>query len=289
MTYFITPVLGLTLPNPGTGQTFETPVVNNDFVLLENGIAADRTRLTNVETRATTLEGKPSFRSTAAFYNVANAAGRAAISGQQPGDSCIQRDTGHVRQWNGTAWLHTSALVPIIPTAAGSFSGGAVSIEPNGRILVSGACTGVGVNGCFTSEFDNYLVITSRVNKSAGVDMQMRLRVGGVADTSANYFTRRVINAGLTPTQYSSVGAASFVVDGGASNSATDTEIDVFDPFPVIATRMLLRGGLGWVNPATDFNGGGSHGVNASYDGFDFFPASGTFIGQIKIFARTMS
>lgn len=51
MTYFITPGVGMSLATPSTAQTFETPVVNNNFILLENGILADRVRLTAGEGR----------------------------------------------------------------------------------------------------------------------------------------------------------------------------------------------------------------------------------------------
>ena len=51
MTYFITPGVGMSLATPSTAQTFETPVVNNNFILLENGILADRVRLSAGEGR----------------------------------------------------------------------------------------------------------------------------------------------------------------------------------------------------------------------------------------------
>lgn len=46
---YTTTSLGLKLAVPGSGQAFETAVVNNNLQLLENGIEDDRTRLTTIE------------------------------------------------------------------------------------------------------------------------------------------------------------------------------------------------------------------------------------------------
>ena len=54
-----TPVLGMKLADPATVQAFETVEVNADFMLLENGIKADRVRLAARETAAAAAPARP--------------------------------------------------------------------------------------------------------------------------------------------------------------------------------------------------------------------------------------
>lgn len=49
MAYIVSPALGMSLADPTTIQNFETSVVNNNFLALENGIVADRVRLVALE------------------------------------------------------------------------------------------------------------------------------------------------------------------------------------------------------------------------------------------------
>lgn len=57
MAYYTTS-LGLQLADPTTTQVFETAVVNEDFQLLNDGIVADRTRLTSLEGHSTTFKSE---------------------------------------------------------------------------------------------------------------------------------------------------------------------------------------------------------------------------------------
>lgn len=96
MTYYITPVLGMSLANPGTGQAFETAVVNNDFTLIDTAIGADRSRIVVVENR----DGI-----------VADLDALVAIASPASGWTRIISEGGAQFYFNGTGWFQkTPAL-----------------------------------------------------------------------------------------------------------------------------------------------------------------------------------
>jgi hypothetical protein len=75
-----------------------------------------------------------------------------------------------------------AGLKLIVPT---SVAGSGVSVSASGKVTFT-ATTTVNVNGCFTSTYDNYLVVM-RGSTDAGRTMRMRLRASGTDATGTNY------------------------------------------------------------------------------------------------------
>jgi len=101
LAYIITPGLGLKLPDPGTIQVFETAVVNDDFLALENGIAVETARVSELllfDSNRPRLGG-------AAYYKVATFDALAGITTAEPGDVAIVV-AGYIGYfWNGLIWV----------------------------------------------------------------------------------------------------------------------------------------------------------------------------------------
>lgn len=76
----------------------------------------------------------------------------------------------------------TEAMVPIIPT---SVVGTGVVLGANGVVTGTAVATSFSINGCFTTEFDQYLVIFEGTNP-VGSTITGRLRASGT-DSSAGY------------------------------------------------------------------------------------------------------
>ena len=86
-----------------------------------------------------------------------------------------------------------AGLKLIVPT---SVSGSGVSVSASGKVTFT-AATAVNVNGCFTSTYDNYLVVI-RSAASTSLEIQMRLRVGGTDNSTASSYTRQQLAADNT-------------------------------------------------------------------------------------------
>jgi hypothetical protein len=96
VSYFVTPILSLQLANPGTGQAFETTVVNADFVLIDTAIGSDRTRLASLEGGA--------GRSGSTDYFVADFDALVALAAPVNGDSATVADGGELMSRVGGVW-----------------------------------------------------------------------------------------------------------------------------------------------------------------------------------------
>ncbi len=89
MAYIVTPGYGMQLADPATVQQFETSVVNADFLALENGILAEKSRIDTANTNITNLQS-------GAQKTVANIAALTAIATAVVGERRVLLDAGTV-------------------------------------------------------------------------------------------------------------------------------------------------------------------------------------------------
>lgn len=123
MAYIISPVLGMKLADPTTIQAFVTTDVNADFLALENGIVADRVRLSALETFEGVVNAGVA-RGTLADYKVATPAALQALANMVAGDTAVMAGDGTnftqaVFQYTGAKW---AAPVVQFTSAAGAMA-----------------------------------------------------------------------------------------------------------------------------------------------------------------------
>ena len=160
------------------------------------------------------------------------------------------------------------------------------TVGTTGAVTFSGV-TSVSLNGCFSSTYDNYKIVSTITSSSASDTVYLRLRASGTDDTSGNY-NRTLVesNSGGVTNRYDS-GATSLDVTVTHSPSANQGgfSLDLERPFLTTWSVGLLnsagRGSTGgWVGRA----GGFSHSVATSYDGLTIFTGSGTLTGTIRVY-----
>jgi hypothetical protein len=138
------------------------------------------------------------------------------------------------------------------------------------------------INDVFSATYDNYRIVL-KVASSAGSDIRLRWRVGGSDNsTASSYFTQRsqfdgtTFNGARTNDTFALFG----ISDAGLVSSIS---ADIQSPFlteQTLFTNLTARTGgntISWVLS-------GHHNQSTSYDGFSFFPTSGTITGQISVF-----
>ena len=142
--------------------------------------------------------------------------------------------------------------------------------------------TSTSFNNCFTSTYTNYLIMVNGSFAAGVTDINMRLRVSGADDTSANYFfttTTNNTNGTLAGTQ----GAAqtSWTQSYGSASNA-GYQVFVFSP-QVSAVKTSYSGTF--FSRSGD-KGGATSGffdLTSSYDGFTIF-TSNTMVGNISVY-----
>lgn len=144
------------------------------------------------------------------------------------------------------------------------------------------------VNDIFSATYDNYKILIEIDSTSVGsMGINMRLRVGGADNSSANYWNNRVFGQSAT------------VVSGG--NTTPDTSFlnvqeydnvgistfsyDLFAPFRTATTTLIGVGQFRYTGfyQHTEMKSGQTT-VTTSYTGFTLIPGSGTMTGKVRIY-----
>ena len=148
--------------------------------------------------------------------------------------------------------------------------------------IASGTVSGTtyAVNNCFSSNYTNYRVLIQGLT-GAGVGITMRLRVGGVDNNSAVYYSGN---------QYIAYGGGSSGTYGDNANNQwawsytttviSDWAFEFYNPFSIANTGVSFLGHA----PDTGRYGSGYHGSNASFDGFSITNSGGFTGGKITVY-----
>jgi hypothetical protein len=190
--------------------------------------------------------------------------------------------------------LEQQGLVQIIPssvTVAGAGSSGSVDSKGNG---VFSSCTSFSLNGCFTSTYQNYRVVITRLSTAANANITIRLRLNGTDESSGsnfykNHFQGVYGSAGTTfsggsngSTDWGTVLYLLNTSDGGdayiklelANPAIARTTAGTFDTYAYQAdttVRVSKRGGL-------------AHTAQTAYDGISLIASASSMTGSIKVY-----
>jgi hypothetical protein len=147
----------------------------------------------------------------------------------------------------------------------------------------SGATT-YSVNNVFSSTYDNYMIQVSNMVPASFGNLALRMRVGGVDNSSSNYTAGRIYVGAFGSTALASTNnstSTEFIVvqvaTGLDNNQATAT---ITNPFNAVKTGFT---GFGAGN-LLDINGGNMT-VTTSYTGFTLLNSSGGNIaGTVRVY-----
>lgn len=132
-------------------------------------------------------------------------------------------------------------------------------------------------NNVFSADYKNYKVIIFG-SSSVGTTFSMRYRTAGSDNTTSNYDTQRNSIAGTTSTSFRNLAADVLPLSLG-NEGAWTFFIDISNPFETLSTFAfsLMTAGVGNETSGSRFS------ATTSFDGFTFFPASGTITGTMSI------
>jgi len=207
--------------------------------------------------------------------------------------------------YSGTDWVplasevtnlssyYTSAQVDIITAPTGlkllvptsvAVGSGTGTASASGTVTFTGASS-VSLNGVFTSTYDSYRVVFTSIVGSANTQVRLRFRKTATDNTSSVYYS----GAGtMTWTGLLTAGTSA----AAATSSSIFTIGTTFNTASLDITQPLVRPqvtGLAMAAGPEDRGSFFSAFINASdtFDGFTFFPASGTITGSLSVYGYT--
>jgi hypothetical protein len=168
-------------------------------------------------------------------------------------------------------------------TALGTKKAGMVLLNTTSFSAVSSQA----INSVFNATYTNYKVIVNYTNCSANQEIYLRMRVGGVSNsTASSYIQQGSTSIGASLSNLTQTTTYIYV---GELNSTVPTysgsNLDILNPFTAIATKFN-----GQMNRANTAAAVGSIAYNAvhnqatSYDGIEIYTSTGTMTGTVSVY-----
>lgn len=176
------------------------------------------------------------------------------------GQLIFETDTDRLAAYDGSTWVTQSGM-QLITTASLS-------------------STSVSVNNCFSSRYDNYVILCGNMvlNNTTGRDIGFRLRASGT-DSTASVYSREIVGA-YTTSVFSGAATDTLhylnaVVD---SNLPILFKADVYGPF-LAAPTGIQSTSFGYRNAAGQqwWSHQSFHTASTSYDGFTIYCTAQSF------------
>lgn len=173
-----------------------------------------------------------------------------------------------------------TGFVPIVPTSV-TVGSGSASVNATGMITYTGASS-LNLNGLFTSTYPNYRIVFQHI-LSSDTGLNLRLRVGGVDNTSAVYNNHHVywgpggngVNIISNHTVFGSI------FGHGKQRGA----------YEINAPQLATRTGLTFFGVAENAAGSTEqhtssalHKADNQFDGVTIYPTGGTFAGTVQVY-----
>ena len=175
-----------------------------------------------------------------------------------------------------------NGLVVMTPSSI-AYSGTSASINADGSVDFS-AVTSLSLNGVFTSDYDNYMVVMGGTSITSPASIYWRLRASNSDNSTSSSYTFQDLQA------YSTTVAASRGTDSQGLLFPANNEhrsastLYVFGPKLAQATAwrtVSVNDGSG----SRLFDAAGTHNQSTSYDGFTLIPYLQSMSALVTVFA----
>ena len=173
-----------------------------------------------------------------------------------------------------------AGLKLIVPS---SVAGSGVSVSASGKVTFT-AATSVSVNGCFSSTYDNYLIVMRGIGSVASENYRGRLRLSGTDASGSNYVFQLLAANGATVSgaRPAAQTYAEFSYTG-ATTLRDGCHVYVYGA--ALAQPTAFRSvTMSALNDAAIADYACTHSLSTAYDGITLFPSSGNITGSLTIY-----
>jgi len=171
-------------------------------------------------------------------------------------------------------------LISMTPTSI-AHSGTSATINSDGGVDFS-AVTSLSLNGVFTGDYDNYLMVMGGTLASANAFVTARLRASGSDASGTNYTRQRIYATGSTAAGSRETSQDSIFVSIWHSNLPNGFHLHLYGP--ALAQPTAMRSvGVQSDSSAYLIDTANTHSLSTSYDGITMICAT-AITGTIHVF-----
>lgn len=160
-------------------------------------------------------------------------------------------------------------------------TGSTATVNTNGSVTFS-SCTTLSLNGVFTSNFDNYMIVSLETGTAGSEAVLYRLR-SSFSDASATNYTNQYISAhttSITGSRTTSENRGIFKnIDAGRDGGV----LYIYGPGltqPTVSRSVNVN----TLDSARLVDYVTTHGLSTNYDGITFLPVSATISGLVCVY-----
>jgi hypothetical protein len=168
-------------------------------------------------------------------------------------------------------------MVLMNPTSI-AYSGTSATLGANGQVTFS-AVTSLSLNGCFTADFDNYVIVAA--GDAPNSDIYTRLRASGT-DASGSNYTRQYLQADGTTVSAGRLTSQTALALFFGGNDAGDI-MHLYGPYLAQPTAARTFD-ASTLRSALLYDVAQTHSLSTSYDGFTSYVTSGSMTGAVAVY-----
>ncbi|HBJ73753.1 MAG TPA: hypothetical protein DDY88_08660 [Actinobacteria bacterium] len=139
----------------------------------------------------------------------------------------------------------------------------------------------VNINNCFTSTYDNYLMLISKVTGSLANVTRFRMRASA-ADNSAASYAQQFMQVNNTTFAGGATTGATQGTLGAADTTQGALAVNIFNP--ALAAYTDLRSQVNYAGGTQFYDAVAQHRVATAFDGISFYNDTGTLTGTVRIY-----
>ena len=173
-------------------------------------------------------------------------------------------------------------MVLMTPTSVDKTgTGSTATIGTNGSVEFS-SCATLSLNGVFNTDYDNYMIAIRSVS-SADLNLDIRLRVAGIDNSTASSYVRQELFASSTSVSGARVSSDKARFFSASSSQRSGSTGFLYGPFlaqPTAGRSVQVFGASGAQIPDEAF----THNQSTSYDGFSLICDTSNASGLVSVY-----
>lgn len=179
--------------------------------------------------------------------------------------------------------MAVNGLILLTPTSI-AYTGTSASISANGSVSFS-ACSVLSLNGVFSADYDNYMIIgRGKINgASAGQTWQYRLRASGTDNSTANSYQVQYLYADAGTVIGNRYAKSSAEIIGAYDANEVGFASNFYGPFLVQPTAARPVG-VNSKSGAGIYEFMSIHNQSTSYDGLTFITDATSLTGRVAVY-----